>query len=414
MYEDIVKFIKSCEVCQRRKRGQVQESLHLTFSAYVWQKVGVDVVFMPDSPLGFKYIVFARDDLSGWIEGRALKVANSKNVSEFLFEEVICRHGCPERIVMDGGSENMDLTRDLIQHYGLKGVTVSPYHPEANGLVQRRHELMVNSLAKYSQEPGDWPEHLPLALWADRISIRRSTGYTAFELVYGRDCVLPVEFSVASWSMVDWESVRTREDLIVGRMTQLDARNLELTQAAENLRNSRKANKAYFDDTQRLRSEKDRLQVGDLVLLYRSNILKRSRVHKLDDRWSGPYRIKEVAPNSTFYRIEELDGTPRASTTAGNQLKRFFSRDYLREDWQLVEEYRQQRNTGVAQRRARSQNPARHQELMEMVDAAQRSAPVRDGNTWPAEDDFCRNGRYFLNLLVCFGISLFPFWLSMF
>jgi hypothetical protein len=59
-------------------------------------------------------------------------------------------------------------------------------------------------------------------MWADRVSVRQSTGYSAFELVYGRECILSVEFSVSSWSMVDWDSVKAREDLIVARMQQLD------------------------------------------------------------------------------------------------------------------------------------------------------------------------------------------------
>ena len=51
-----------------------------------------------------------------------------------------------------------------------------------------------------------------------------------------------------------------------------------------------------------------------------------SRAKKLDDRWSGPYRIRKIPEDSTFYWLEELDNTPLAATFAGNRLKRFFSR----------------------------------------------------------------------------------------
>jgi hypothetical protein len=212
----------------------------------VWEKIGVDVVYMPPVN-GFGFIVFARDDLSGWVEGRAIDIANSENVAKFIYEDVICRHGCPQRIVLDGGRENLDLTKALLERYRIKRTVVSAYHPQANGLVERGHEPIVNSLAKYSGKTGDWTKYLSLALWADRISVRRSTGYSAFELVYGRECLLPVQFSVASWSMVDWEAVQNREDLILARMRQLDQRTLAEIQAADNLRDSRKANKSYFD-----------------------------------------------------------------------------------------------------------------------------------------------------------------------
>jgi hypothetical protein len=41
------------------------------------------------------------------------------------------------------------------------------------------------------------------------------------------------------------------------------------------------------------------------------------------------YRIREVPEDSTFYKLEELDGTHLKATFAGNRLKRFFSRAEL-------------------------------------------------------------------------------------
>jgi hypothetical protein len=104
--------------------------------------------------------------------------------------------------------------------------------------------------------------------------------------------------------MVDWDAVKTCEDLIVARMQQLDQQNLKLTQAAENLRNSSKANKAYFDSHQLLR----RTTATTCRRSYSENAHKRLRENKLDDRWSGPYRIREIPLNSTYHKIEELDG----------------------------------------------------------------------------------------------------------
>ena len=83
----------------------------------MWEKVGVDVVFMPESAEGYKFIVFMRDDLSGWVEACVLKENTAQNVAKFLYEEVICRHGCPGRIVVDGGSENKGVTEALLESY---------------------------------------------------------------------------------------------------------------------------------------------------------------------------------------------------------------------------------------------------------------------------------------------------------
>ena len=128
MYDDVVKYVKSCEECQRRARIRYEEPLHPTWSIIVWYKIGIDV-YMPDSG-AYKYIVFARDDLSGWVEGRALMMIS--NVAKFIYEEVICRHGCLRRIVMDRGMENLDLTKELLEHYNIQQTLVSAYHPQAN------------------------------------------------------------------------------------------------------------------------------------------------------------------------------------------------------------------------------------------------------------------------------------------
>ena len=126
---------------------------------------------MPQSNEG-SFLVLAKDDLIGWVEGRAIDTANSLNVSKFLYEEVVCQHGCPSRIVQDDGRENMDMTKDLLEDYRIQNTVIWAYHPQTAGLVERGHGPIVNSLAKYCRDaPASWPKHLLLALWADRISV---------------------------------------------------------------------------------------------------------------------------------------------------------------------------------------------------------------------------------------------------
>jgi|SRR5579859_5140150 len=111
-------------------------------------------------------------------------------------------------------------------------------------------------------------------MWADRISVQRTTGYPAFELIYSCDCLLPIDFSIASWSVVDWEGeVHTYEDLLLARMRQLDEQNLKEIQAAEELEKSQRSNKDWFDQHKHLCPESKALEVGDLVLLHRPTLV---------------------------------------------------------------------------------------------------------------------------------------------
>ena len=100
------------------------------------------------------------------------------------------------------------------------------------------------------------------------MSVPHSTGYLAFELLYGRDRLLPVQLSMELWCLIDWDEVKSWEDLITVRMKQLDERNLAEALAAENLKNAWKASKNYFDQHKRFHGERIQLWIGDLVLLH--------------------------------------------------------------------------------------------------------------------------------------------------
>ena len=47
----------------------------------------------------------------------------------------------------------------------------------------------------------DWPDRLPKALWAYRITWRNTTGHTPYDLVYGKQVLLPIEFQVKTFHM---------------------------------------------------------------------------------------------------------------------------------------------------------------------------------------------------------------------
>jgi hypothetical protein len=130
----------------------------------IWEHVGVDVVHMPRSRAG-SYIVFARDDLTGWLEERPIPEATSYYVAKFLYKEVLCHHGCPRKITGDKGRENLDLTKDLLEHYRVRQTIIAPYHPQANSFVEHGHDVIINPIAKYcAGSPQDWAQYLSLAM----------------------------------------------------------------------------------------------------------------------------------------------------------------------------------------------------------------------------------------------------------
>jgi hypothetical protein len=67
-------------------------------------------------------------------------------------------------------------------------------------MIERGHKLFINALSKMTNERlENWINNLLTVLWADRFTVRRSTGHTPFYLLYDREPVLPIELEVSIW-----------------------------------------------------------------------------------------------------------------------------------------------------------------------------------------------------------------------
>jgi hypothetical protein len=73
----------------------------------------------------------------------------------------------------------------------------TPYHPQANGQVESTNKVIEAILTKTVKEDRkDWSKRLLEALWAYRTTWRNTTGFSPYELVYGKSVVFPVEFEI--------------------------------------------------------------------------------------------------------------------------------------------------------------------------------------------------------------------------
>ena len=69
----------------------------------------------------------------------------------------------------------------------------TPYYPQGNRLAESSNKSIVSSLKKMLFEnKRSWDSKLKIALWDDRVTIKKSIGTSPFQLVYGTDVVFPV------------------------------------------------------------------------------------------------------------------------------------------------------------------------------------------------------------------------------
>lgn len=199
MAHDTRKYISECPVCQMVNPASLKviPDLHpIPIPSKVMQQIGIDLIQLPEIN-GLKYAIIAIDYFSKWSEGRALPDKRAESVARFIYEDIICRHGCPALQINDQGREFVNsLSEQLHLLTGVKQRVTSAYHPQANGLVERQNRTIKNCLLKVLQDNVTrWPEVLPGVIFAHRSAVHSSTKYSPFFIMYQREPVLPVDVS---------------------------------------------------------------------------------------------------------------------------------------------------------------------------------------------------------------------------
>ena len=85
----------------------------------------------------------------------------------------------------------------LLRKYHVQHRVDSPYHPQANGQVESTNKVIEAILTKtVKSHRKDWADRLPEALWAYRTTWRNTTGFSPYDLVYGKSVIFPIEFEI--------------------------------------------------------------------------------------------------------------------------------------------------------------------------------------------------------------------------
>ncbi len=160
-----------------------------------FQRIGIDIVgLLTITKKGNRYIVTAMDYFIKWPIVKAIKEATAKTVSKFIYEKIICEHGCLQVLQSDQGTHFVNrVIQDLSEKFRIKHRLFILYHPQTNSLVERFNQTLCKNLAKMAEKMTMWDEFIDPALMMYRTIKHATTGVTPFLLVYGREVVLPID-----------------------------------------------------------------------------------------------------------------------------------------------------------------------------------------------------------------------------
>ncbi|KAL5560858.1 hypothetical protein UlMin_030605 [Ulmus minor] len=207
---DSLDFVRKCNKCQRFSAipRQAPEDLTTVTSPWPFAKWGIDLIGpLPTARGQLKYAVVAIDYYTKWVEAEALAKITEQNVTAFIWKNIVCRFSVPRELVSDHGTqfENEKL-QSICDRLGIKKIFSSPAHPKSNGQVEAVNKTIKQTLKKkLEKSKGAWVDELPLVLWSYRTSFRATTGKTPFSLAYGVEAVIPIEISLPTFRVDNFD-----------------------------------------------------------------------------------------------------------------------------------------------------------------------------------------------------------------
>jgi hypothetical protein len=300
MVLEVKRIVGQCRVCQRHNIAHITHGVPQSLEVSgLFERVGMDIITsLPMTEQGNCGILVITEYLSKFPMVYPITTKSAEEVGRCLFS-YISLFGAPKTILTDQGREFVNSTVAAISELaGVERVVTSPYHPATNGLTERFNRTLVNVLAKHAERnPTDWDAWLDFVMLAYRSRKNSTTGWTPFELMFGKKMFIPDDEEYASWlpkNDVDALSARINEITTWYKK--------HIPQAATMIKKKQEKQRAFVEKSRTT----TKLPVGSYV-----NIRLNVRGNKLAPRTFGPYRIHKELANGN-YQLTTMEGVKLA------------------------------------------------------------------------------------------------------
>lgn len=288
MRKDVENYCKTCPECQKTQTKPAPGALMIPMPLVdkPFDRIGIDIVGpLTRSAAGHTHILVIVDYATRYPEVIPLRTTHAKVLAKELMG-FFPRVGFPKEILTDQGSNFMSSTlKHLWGMLKVHPLKTSVYHPQTNGLTERFNKTLKGMLRKLvTEKPQQWHLLLNPLMFAVREVPQASTGFSPFELLYGRNPRGVLDLLKDQWEQGESDAQTTVKQVLEMR------EHLETTQtlAKQALQSNQKQQKRRYDQRVKPRT----LEPGQKVLL-----LLPSDSAKLFAQWQGPYEvIRQVSP----------------------------------------------------------------------------------------------------------------------
>lgn len=197
MSSSVEEKIKTCERCVRRKAfpEKAAEMMNIKTTRPL-ELVCMDFLSLEPDQSNTKDILVITDHFTKYAVAVPTRNQKAQTVARCLWENFLVHYGFPERLHSDQGRDfESSLIKELCLVAGIHKVRTTPYHPRGNP-VERFNRTLLQMLGTLeNKKKSCWKEFVKPLVHAYNCTRNDVTGYTPYELMFGRQPRLPVDLA---------------------------------------------------------------------------------------------------------------------------------------------------------------------------------------------------------------------------
>ena len=231
------------------------------------------------------------------------KDQTAKTTAEAFFNEFVEHYGLPAKIPTDQGANfQSELFSHLCLLTGMEKSRTSPYHPMGNGLTERFNRTLISMLRTISpNQKLEWKKHIAPLVHAYNCMRHESTGFSPYELLFGRQPRLPIDlvFGINNESNKDGNISDYTKELQVHLQE-------SYKKAMERCDKAQTKQKDQFDKKARAM----KLDIGDKVLVKNLAIEGKKKLSNFYEEGTSTV-VQQINQNIPVYIVRSEDGKER-------------------------------------------------------------------------------------------------------
>ena len=171
MKQDAKSYVKRCNWCQQYALipRVPSKTLNLVTITWLFAQWGMDIVDpLPTRVAQKKFFLIATDYFSKSVEAKAYASIKDKDVSKFIWKNIVCQFRIPWAIVTNNGPQfDSTVFWTFCSKLNIKNLYSTPCYSQSNGQIEMTNKTPLNALKKRLEwVKGKWVDEFLGALWA--------------------------------------------------------------------------------------------------------------------------------------------------------------------------------------------------------------------------------------------------------